>query len=331
MTSIVAITSWFNPLGWRSRRRNYDTFRRHLGVPLVTVEWHPEGRFELGPGDADRVVRVAGGDLMWQKERLLEVALAHLPDDARCVAWVDAGVVFADPSWAERTVRALERAEVVQPFATARYLDAQATSDLAAGRRRRDDPPSAAGAPSTMRVAAERGVAALVEDDLAGLRREGLPGDGRTLPRCPGLAWAARRDVLHDVGLFDRAVIGSGDLLWQLAVLGVAAPWLEEAASLGFGYVARSRYLAWAARVAERVGGRVGWVEGEVAHLFHGHLSDRKYKARHRTFDALGLDVERDLRLDAGGAWALAERRPAWTGFFDAYFRQRQEDASWSP
>src|SRR5262245_42591250 len=76
-----AITSYFNPAGYRNRRENYRLFRERLAVPLVTVEWARDGRFALGPEDAEVLVQVSGGDVLWQKERLLNVALRHLPDD----------------------------------------------------------------------------------------------------------------------------------------------------------------------------------------------------------------------------------------------------------
>jgi len=64
MESNWAITSYYNPLRGAHRRRNYDVFRRHLRMPLLTVEWSPEGRFELGPRDAEILVQLAGGGLL---------------------------------------------------------------------------------------------------------------------------------------------------------------------------------------------------------------------------------------------------------------------------
>jgi hypothetical protein len=59
--------SYFNPIGSRRRLANYRVFRNSLAAPLLTVEWSPQGRFELDPTDADVLVQISGGDLMWQK------------------------------------------------------------------------------------------------------------------------------------------------------------------------------------------------------------------------------------------------------------------------
>ena len=83
-----ALTSYYNPAGYRRRRENYRHFRRRLGLPLVAVEAERDGVFDLAPGDADILVRIAGGDVMWQKERLLDIALDVLPPACRAIAWV---------------------------------------------------------------------------------------------------------------------------------------------------------------------------------------------------------------------------------------------------
>jgi len=46
-----AITSYFNPMGYKSRPANYRTFRKYLTAPLLAVELSFTGTFELQPGD----------------------------------------------------------------------------------------------------------------------------------------------------------------------------------------------------------------------------------------------------------------------------------------
>jgi len=77
---MLAVTSYFNPMKSRRRLANYRTFRSRLDVPLVTVELAFDGQFELTSGDADHLIQLSGGDIMWQKERLLNIALEAVPD-----------------------------------------------------------------------------------------------------------------------------------------------------------------------------------------------------------------------------------------------------------
>ena len=325
-----AVTSYFNPVGWRSRLATYRLFRAHLDVPLLTVEWSPEGRFELGPGDADLLVQVAGGDLMWQKERLLNLGIDRLPASARYVAWVDCDVVFGDPDWASRACEALAHTSALQLFSEIAYLDASQTAALLrctdAGvdadlQRYRATSPVVASA----RIAAESGADALVEADIRGHARP--PGATFRLPRNPGMAWAARRSQLAASRLFERAIIGSGDSFFLFAALGRAHRWLAEARRFGYGYLAASRYPDWADALHARLGGDVGFLESPALHLYHGELGDRSYKERHGRFNALGIDIERDIVADRGEPLRFARREPAWEDFMRGYFASRREDA----
>ena len=56
--------------------------------------------------------------MLWQKERLLNLALAALPDRCDAVAWLDCDVVFEDDDWPARAVEALQRFPLIQPFQT---------------------------------------------------------------------------------------------------------------------------------------------------------------------------------------------------------------------
>ena len=118
MSDLWAITANFNPCHYRTRLANFRTFRERLGVPLVAVELFYGGRAELEPADADILVRIPGKDVLWQKERLLNVALGVLPDACEAVAWVDCDIVFAAAGWDRRVLEALESAPVIQPFGT---------------------------------------------------------------------------------------------------------------------------------------------------------------------------------------------------------------------
>jgi hypothetical protein len=73
--SLWAITSYFNPMSYQRRRANYRLFRERLNVPLVTVELAYGRDFELSDGDADILVQLRARDILWQKERLLNLAL----------------------------------------------------------------------------------------------------------------------------------------------------------------------------------------------------------------------------------------------------------------
>ena len=120
---LYAITSYYNPASFKRRLSNYHIFRQNLNVPLITVELGNQGKYELKPGDADILVQIPQGDILWQKERLLNVALKHIPANAEAVAWLDCDVIFGRKDWVGATLEKLKEFPLVQLFHEACYMD----------------------------------------------------------------------------------------------------------------------------------------------------------------------------------------------------------------
>ena len=96
MADLWAITAYFNPMHWRRRRENYRRFRQALRLPLVAVELGYDGQFDLAAGDADVLLQFPAADVMWQKERLLNLALAAVPPHVDKIVAIDSDVIFLD-------------------------------------------------------------------------------------------------------------------------------------------------------------------------------------------------------------------------------------------
>src|SRR3972149_9022648 len=98
--SLWAITTYYNPAKYQQRLANYRIFRKNLIVPLLTLELSFNTDFELHRDDADVLVQIQGGSVLWQKERLLNVGLRRLPQYVTKVALFDLDIVFSDTEWA---------------------------------------------------------------------------------------------------------------------------------------------------------------------------------------------------------------------------------------
>ena len=211
--ALWAVTSYFNPVGYRRRRKNFHAFRERLTVPLVATELSFNGHFELRPGDADILIQIYGRDVMWQKERLLNMAVQALPATCTKVAILDCDVVFARPDWVEALTRRLDDVPLVQPFSLVHYLppDLPPTSPeaLAGGFTR----PSAA---------------CLIEQGMSAKECLGNFTGRRPGTRAPGHALAARRELLQAHGLFDACIIGGGDTALIAASCGAYEEVIQE-------------------------------------------------------------------------------------------------------
>ena len=305
MTGLWAITSYFNPVRYAARRTNYEVFRDRLGVPLVAVELVHGGAPELGPGDADRLVQVKGGDVLWQKERLLNLALGAVPPDCRAVAWLDCDVVFEDSNWPARTLEVLERVPLAQPFSQ--------VLDLARGAG-----PDAPG-PDAIVLQRESMASKLARGQVDPTRIE----RSKLRDYSPGHAWAARRDVLERAGFYESMILGSGDLAMAIGAVGG-----HEALPGPFRMNDRQaeHYLTWARRFHGTVNEQMGVLEGRLFHLWHGELADRGYEDRYGGLVSHSFDPFTDVTPQEGGPLRWSSDKPGLHAYVRQYFRGRRED-----
>jgi hypothetical protein len=303
-----AVTAYFNPCGYRTRLENFRIFRERLAVPLVAVELVYDGRPVLEAGDADILVQVEGHDVLWQKERLLNVALGALPDRCDAVAWLDCDLVFASPRWESSVLTALEAAPVIQAFHT--------VYDLPRGARPED---AAASVPELERVS----LACAMADERLPLDIFSVQGASLRYRYSPGHAWAARRDLLRAHGLYDALVMGSGDKAMAAAAFG---QFYRAACAFNLNEAQARHYLEWAIPFAESASGRVGFADEVVYHLWHGALGRRGYGDRYNGFDRFDFDPFKDIALADGGCWSWASDKPELHEHVRRHFTRRAED-----
>jgi hypothetical protein len=297
------VTAYFNPAGYATRRRNFASFVRPLidgGVPHLVVEC------AFGDASFDRLgashLRIRARDLLWQKERLLNLAIAALPPSCTKVAWVDGDVLFTNPDWAVETSALLDRFALVQPYGDKINLSAGAaatagTEEVTVGMARR-----CGGDPRLVRSVYE-------------------------IHGATGMAWAARRDLLERCGLYDACIIGGGDHAIAHASYG---DWESDcvAALIGLDTPAHRHFRRWAERWHGHVRGAIAYTPGTVLHLWHGERADRRYSLRHKEQKRHGFDPTADLRHGPTGCWEWASDKPAMHAWAARYFAERREDGA---
>ncbi len=301
-----ATTSYYNPAHYKRRLTTYKGFREKLGIPLVTVELSFDGRFELTEKDADVLIQVSGGAVLWQKERLLNVARKSVPPHVKNIAWIDCDLIFERTDWANEAEEKLEKFNLVQLFSD--IVDLNQQHELTIDCR---------AAP-----ASGQGVAGLVsrkQIEAAAL----LEQVAQARSKCVGFAWAARREILEKHGLYDAMVVGGGVRALAAAMYGQFETLIKV---YQLNNARRDHYLKWARPYHQAVGESIGYVDGRLYHLWHGDAKDRKYSERHRWFANFDFDPDVDLVVGANGAWQWARPRPDLEEFFGNYFMGRAED-----
>jgi hypothetical protein len=266
------------------------------------VELSFDGEFELREKDADILIQISGGALLWQKERLLNLAIKAVPSNVEKIAWFDCDVILKRADWADEAKRQLNEFNVIQLFSDAVHLnseDYEKQSDVYNGH------------PSVPGIAS-----------LPDAREIILSGSNSNYYQS-GFAWAANRKLLEDHSFYDAAFVGGGDCLTVAAMVGQFEGMIKR---FLLNERRREHYLRWATPFHKSVAERVGYVPGTIYHLSHGAIENRKYADRHAGLASFSIDPDIDLRIGSNGAWQWARPRPELERFLVSYFISRAED-----
>lgn len=312
------ITMLENPMRWRSRYANYHTFAdavERAGAVLYTVEVALGGRpFEVTKPDNPRHLQLRTRCEVWHKENAQNLMVERLPDYARCIACIDADVVFARADWAQETMHLLQHYDVIQMFSQVHNLGPHHQVLTNRG--------------SFMWNYCENRMPPHHPDFSKPVMSEpGYSGAGHGKWNHTGFAWAYRRSAWNAMGgLIDWAILGSGDYHMATAFVG------QIERSLNKDFPPRYQQLCriWQDRVAairENPNGGVGYMPGAILHHFHGTTANRSYKDRWRLLARTQYNPDLDLKRDHQGLWQLTGRSPELRDGLRAYNRMRDEDS----
>ncbi len=306
-STLWAITSYFNPASYQRRLENYRLFRKRLNVPLIAVEQSFDGRFALEENrDAEILLQLHGGDVLWQKERMMNIALRSLPQECRAVVCIDCDLFFEHQDWSAEVAKKLERVPLMQPYRRVHHLKYGQQS--LAENIPHDIQPS---------------LAARVAEGYVPRECIGWARNGREIPCAPGGAVAFRRELIEKHGLYDACILGSGDLALMAAAYGC----FDEAPTfLQMSDAHRAHYLRWAQPFHRHVNGAVGAAKFDVCHLWHGNLRNRGYRQRHLSMQQFDFDPDADVALNSAGLWKWNSNKPGLHKFVCDYFLSRRED-----
>ena len=300
---LCVILCLFNIGSSGEKRANFELCRKLYdlsGIPLVVIEC-VFGDTPRGRGHDPGVISIQAASAMWQKERLINVALVQVPRHCTKIAWVDADILFENAQWAITASALLNHLAVVQ----------LADCIIRLPRGLRDYAGTGMVWDSFAAVYA-RNPNALLRGDFA------LHGH-------TGFAWAARRSVLETAGLYDACVTGGGDHVMAHAFCGDwESPCLTR--MMGVRSAWHSHAAAWASRVYPLIKARVGFVEGAALHLWHGELPSRRHVRRYRALWGFHFDPARDLALDENGCWRWSSAKPTLQAEVGNYLAGRRRE-----
>lgn len=301
--SLWGITTFYNPYGYKTKKKNFDIFRsksKAQGLNLITVELGFNG-FELSKDDSDILVQIEGNkeNLLWQKERLLNIALKYLPDDCDNVAWIDADILFQNDNWINEAEELLKSFPVIQLFSMAYRLpkDVINVSDVD-----------------------------IKKSEIGRCNGRKLPSfalcSTKKMMVSYGFAWASTRKFLDTCGFFDYAVVGGGDYFMANGFFSRQLDnYWESSSPIGL----MIKWHEWAKKAYEFTQGKLSCLDGTITHLWHGDIDLRNYQTRNRILGFIGYLPERDLKLNKNDIWEWISPIGGLPEI-EKYFNSRKED-----
>jgi hypothetical protein len=300
---LCIITCYFNPEKYKTKKKNFEKFIAPIaaaGLHHIIVECaFNEAGFELP--DSPNVIRVNSNAVLWQKERLLNIALDAIPAECSKIAWLDCDILFSNEQWAIETSVLLEKHPVVQPFEHAVRLPEHVIEYTGEGH-------------------VYNGFAAVYSRYPETMRKGHFELHGHT-----GFAWAAKKEVFRGIGFYDACLSGVADHLMAHSFLG---DW--HCTCVQRLFLENEKYFAhfeeWSRKIYERIRGNIGFAPGVVLHLWHGDHLQRRYLENSQFLSQTPFNPPDDLYLNDSQCWEIRENRELLTDWTQFYLSGRRED-----
>jgi hypothetical protein len=303
----IIISCHFNPMGSPYRLKVFNQFHntiKHLPHHIVECVIG-DGKPELKGHQKQETIYTQS--LLWHKEALLNRIVENLPPKYKYVLWVDADVLFTNKNWvAEAAEKLSTDYRVVQLFGHCVHLE----KDEIKPSFDFDSEKVFVGTAPMRHPKVWRGFAANYVLNSSRANSINYDVHGHV-----GFAWGARREVLERVPLYDKALIGGADHIFAHAAVGqIPHSCIEKAFKADLDGV-----LDWSDQLFEVTKGSLGYVSGDLYHLWHGDIDRRQYLKRIQDFTAMSRAI---TKKDANGLY-VAEKE---SGYIKEYFKNREVD-----
>ena len=267
----VIVACYFNPQKspYRTKAFNifYDSIKHlnHRIVECVIGEGEPEFHGE-------HISHVYTKDLLWHKESLLNKVISELPSKFKYVFWVDADVIFTNKNWFVDGVEALNNDyNIIQPFEYCVHLDKDELS------------PSFNYNFEKAWVLSRAKHHKIWKSFCANHSINGYLASGDEnydMHGHVGFAWGARREILDTMPLYDRALIGGADHIIAHAAAGhIKHKCIQKSFTENVDEVNE-----WSQKFYKLIHGKIGYVKGDLFHIWHGDIEKRQYLKRVQEF-----------------------------------------------
>ena len=277
--TIWAITTLYRFFPNSPREENFTAFRNHLflqGIKLAVIEiCSPNLDFYIKKSDCDFLLQFKTKSILWHKESSLNLLARKIPYKIKNLAWVDSDSIILNNDWPEQALETLKQYPFIQLVKECQFLDKDnhITKTL----------------PSY----------SFMKTSLNPEKIKGFPGFG----------WISSRNNLIKYSLYDKAIVGGGDLLWADAIWNDP---IKRFLTTNFTNINPFHfdYLEYKKKFQEKgnilsgfidknnLTGLAGCLNCIGQHLYHDEINYRLYKLRHSILHHHNYNPKKDLKIE---------------------------------
>lgn len=251
-SDMAVILVYFNACEYKKLAQNllltYQSLVR-ADIPVFLVEHCFRDQVPLFPENGTTIFNTKSESYMFYKENLINWIMPKIPEQYTKFYMMDCDLLFEKATWYDDVSVLLDSHDIVQPFKTAIWLD----SDLNTINLKRE---------SFTYIAS---------------KNEQLVLDKHH----PGFAWAARREFIEPLGIFDLNVLGSGDVVFGFSAVQNKYNWninIEPLIQYHKSYYESFKNV------------KTTFYSQIVYHLWHGSAYNRGRNTRYEHFNTLCKD-----------------------------------------
>lgn len=274
--NIAAVSCFFNPQRSKRRLDCYSLFASQfpaVGMDLFTIE----GVTDTNQLSGKNVRHIQyGNTFIFAKENLLNILINSLPSKYEYIMWIDADVLIYSEDFTTKILEALRTKHIIQPCKLLTYL----------------------GKDNTLQR---------IFPSITYLNEANHSCMGILNKAFPGLAWAARRELLSiSRGLYDKAIAGGGDCAWSKII---------------YNDTNNENVKNWSEKMKKDVNDTtkslhcklhpaIGYVDTVMYHLYHGERHNRQYSKRHEILKKVNYDPQLHVSYSSNGAISFTIHAP---------------------
>lgn len=300
----IIIACYFNPQRSNYRLQAFNKWYESIKhVNHLIIECAIGGTRPQLPSYKN-VIQVTADTLLWHKEALLNHLISILDPKYKYVFWVDTDVLFTNNNWIVDGVEQLQKQCIIQPFEYCVHLDKdeiKPSFDMSClegllypnGRNKTVWRSFCANYVTANHISADTN----------------YDNHGHV-----GFAWGARTEVLKAVPLYDRALIGGADHIIAHAAAGhiphncITTVFKDDINAIN----------EWSNAFYAVTQGKIGYVKGNLYHLWHGDLRKRRYHERIKEFTKINKGI---IEKDKNGLYVANKQQDQHVR---GYFKSRE-------